>query len=149
VTQHHDALLTGRIIYESRSLPTDAPNEYAKFWSLWRAEKFYECHEVLEELWTRTTGRQRWFYNGLINCAVAVYQHRRGNCFGACRQLWRAQTKLQPFHPQHEGVEIHELLQSVEQEIAASLNQLSNAQKSQQRVVQESVEKRMARDFGA
>lgn len=117
------------------------------FWQLWREERFFECHEVLEELWKRTQTPEKWFYAGLIHCAVSRYQHRRGNAYGACRQWWRATVKLQPFAPQHRGVEIELLLRHVEVEIASSIEQLSSTQQAQRRIVRQLLEKRMARDF--
>jgi predicted metal-dependent hydrolase len=117
------------------------------FWELWREEKFFECHEVLEELWKRTETIEKWFYSGLINAAVAIYQHRRGNVYGACRQLLRAQVKLHPFAPRHRGVDIETLLRSIEDEIASSLAQLSTSQRAQQPALRQSIQQRMARDF--
>src|SRR4028119_1247842 len=111
--QHHDAPPTGTLPFPSPQIPPDAPTEYSQFWQLWEAEKFYECHEVLEELWRRTLGRERWFLNGLINCAVAVYQYRRGNAVGAARQLLLARVKLRLFAPLHDGVAVDDLLQGV------------------------------------
>lgn len=125
----------------------NSPHEYSKFWELWRDEKFFECHEVLEELWKRTETREKWFYGGLINAAVSIYQHRRGNVYGACRQLLRAQVKLHPFAPRHRGVDIETLLRSIEDEIASSLAQLSTSQRAQQPALRQSIQQRMARDF--
>ncbi len=123
------------------------PIEYTMFWELWLAERFFECHEVLEELWKRTRGRERWFYNGLIHGAVAIYQHRRGNSNGAYRQLLRAQVKLLPFAPRHRNLEIAAFLQSVEGEIAPSLAQIGDEQRARWPLLQLSIENRMARDF--
>ncbi|HEX8237182.1 MAG TPA: DUF309 domain-containing protein [Abditibacteriaceae bacterium] len=145
--QHHDAPPTGELPFPTPQVPPDAPNEYSQFWQLWSEERFYECHEVLEELWRRTTGKERWFLNGLINCAVAVYQHRRGNAVGAARQLLRAQVKLRPFKPLHHSIAVDDLLQGVAREIAPSLQMLSEAQRAQWPAVEQSIEQRMARDF--
>lgn len=124
-----------------------APAQYREFWELWRQERFFECHEALETLWRVTGGRQRWFYNGLINCAVAVYQHRRGNAVGAARQLTRAQVKLEPFRPCHDTVDVDELLGAVAEEIASSLTQLSAAQRAGCEEIRKFVNSRMQRDF--
>lgn len=126
--------------------PTDSceySHEYSQFWQLWREEKFFECHEVLEELWRQTNGRQKWFYGGLINAAVAVYQHRRGNFWGAARQLTRARVKLHSFAPFHDGVSIDEFLESVRREIEPSLRKLSKTQAGALDGVRQSVRERM------
>ncbi|HVF85137.1 MAG TPA: DUF309 domain-containing protein [Abditibacteriaceae bacterium] len=125
----------------------EEPIEYSMFWQLWREERFFECHEVLELLWKQTQTREKWFYAGLIHCAVSMYQHRRGNAYGACRQWWRATVKLHPFVPRHRDVEIEALLHHVEREIASSIEQLSTAQRAQRDIVRQSLEERMARDF--
>ena len=145
--KHREAPATGEVPFLAPDIPADAPELYRSFWQLWSAEKFFACHEVLEELWRDTRGAQRWFYNGLINCAVAVYQHRRGNAVGAARQLWRARVKLQPFRPRHYEVDVDGLLAAVEHSIAASLAELSEAQRSQLPALQKSIEQRMERDL--
>ncbi len=129
-----------------QTMPDD-PIEYSKFWQLWRGEKFFECHEELEELWRRTKTPERWFYNGLIHSAVAIYQHRRGNVYGACRQMCRAQVKLQLFAPRFRGVDIFALLESLQIELASSLSQMTAAQREELFVVRDTIQKRMARDF--
>lgn len=48
---------------------------------------YFECHEVLEELWLEE-GRDP-LYQGLLQAAVALYHHRNGNGNGA-RKLFRA-----------------------------------------------------------
>ena len=106
----------------------DAPELYRRFWQLWSEARFFECHEVLEALWRVTAEPQRSFYQGLIHCAVAIYQHRRGNAVGAARQLVRAQARLERFRPNCCQVEVDGLLASVEQEIAPSLARLDAVQ---------------------
>jgi len=145
--KHQEAPVTGVLPYPVPPLPEDAPEGYRRFWQLWSEEKFFACHEVLEEVWRTTWGEQRWFYNGLINCAVAIYQHRRGNAVGAVRQLCRAQVKLEPFRPRYYEVDIEGLLQGVEQSIALSWHSLNAAQRSQLAALRQSVQSRMAQDI--
>lgn len=135
------------MIFEPPQPDAKAPIEYSKFWELWAREEFFACHEVLEELWKRTQTSERWFYGGLINAAVSIYQHRRGNVYGACRQWWRAQVKLRPFAPHFCGVDIEELLRCVEDEISSSLLAQTDSKKQQQNALRQSIEQRMARDF--
>jgi uncharacterized protein len=131
----------------SPSLPPDAPEEYRRFWELWQAGEFFACHEVLEDLWRATSGPQRLFYNGLIHCAVALYQHERGNAVGAARQLLRAQVKLARFLPAHDGVDVAALLAGVEAAIGPSLARLNNAQRAQLPALRRSLEQRVQREF--
>jgi predicted metal-dependent hydrolase len=95
-------------------VPEDALPEYSAFWRLWQEGAYFECHEVLEELWRRETGAIKPFYQGLIHCAVALYHARNGNKLGASRQYSKAKVKLQPFAPEYSGVDVNALLQEVE-----------------------------------
>jgi len=126
------------------------PEKYARiqaeFWDLWRREEFFECHEVLEELWRETPGRERLFLNGLIHCAVAIYQHRRGNAVGAARQLVRAQRKLRSFAPRFQHCEIAPLLAFVETEITSSSASLNEIQGTQLETLRADLEKKIFRE---
>lgn len=145
--QHQDAPPTSKPIFAPPLLSPDALPEMTEFWRLWKEEKFFECHEALEELWRETTGPQRWFLNGLINCAVAIYQHRRGNSEGAARQLRRAQIKLEPSRPSHDGLDVDGLLESVAREVESSCAALSASQRARLEALRKSIEERMAPDF--
>ncbi len=101
--------------------PLLSPPDLAEFWRLWREEKFWACHEALETVWRRESGPRKLFLQGLIHCAVAVFQHRNGNATGAARQIMRAAVKLERFRPHFDGVDIGQLLGGVAGEIAQSL----------------------------
>ena len=52
---------------------------------------YFECHEVLEEYWKEKTDQSRdsvWI--GLIQTAVSLYHHRRGNLAGAKKLATKA-----------------------------------------------------------
>lgn len=127
------------------SLPTDAPFEYAEFWRLWQAEQFFECHEVLEELWHEEHGVRRVFFNGLIHGAVAIYQHRRGNAVGAGRQLMRATWKLELVPCKYLQVDCSEFLACVTDEIATSLAQIDDDERARWADLERTTKKRMQR----
>lgn len=134
-------------LFVPASIPRSTPPPYRKFWKLWRAGEFFACHEVLEELWRATRGRQRLFYNGLINCAVALYQQSRGNIEGAARQLVRAQVKLEPFRPRRDGVEIDRLLNSLQVTLADSLSKLNDKQQARLEALRALVKQKIERDL--
>ena len=112
------------------NLPDDAPFAYREFWRLWRAEQFFECHEVLEELWREERGVRRVFFNGLIHGAVAIYQHRRGNPLGAGRQMMRARWKLELVPRKYLQLDCSEFLAVVEREITISLAQIDEIERA-------------------
>jgi predicted metal-dependent hydrolase len=52
---------------------------------------YFECHEVLEEYWKeRDTEERELHWVGLIQIAVGLYHHRRGNFKGALKMLRNA-----------------------------------------------------------
>ncbi|WP_214847896.1 DUF309 domain-containing protein [Exiguobacterium sp. s193] len=57
-------------------------------------EDYFECHEVLEELW-QAGGRTDESLVALIQLAVARYHHRRGNLTGALRTYPKAFQKIE------------------------------------------------------
>lgn len=72
---------------------------------LFNRREFFECHEVLEEIWTPTRGPERLFLQALIHFAVGFYHHQRHNRPGAERQLRKGLRKLQPYVPTFAGLD--------------------------------------------
>lgn len=72
---------------------------------LFNAGEFYECHEVLEDVWRISDGAERFFLQALIHFAVGFYHHRQGNPAGAERQLRKGLRKLAGYLPAFEGVD--------------------------------------------
>ena len=138
-------MMTTSLLEIAEDVSPDAPREYSQFWQLWREEKFFECHEVLEHLWRATPDESRVFLNGLIHAAVALYQHRRGNAEGAARQLVRAREKLKYPPPIYARVEAETLLRAVEIELEDSLRVLAPPQKVRLAQLQHQVKERLAR----
>lgn len=57
---------------------------------------YFECHEVLEEHWKSDQPNQRKpYWVGLIQIAVGLYHHRRGNFQGALKMISNAITLLE------------------------------------------------------
>ena len=57
---------------------------------LFNKGEYYECHEVIEELWLETPPNDlhRDLYKGVIQAAAAIYQYQRGiwsGAIGLCR----------------------------------------------------------------
>jgi len=145
--KHFEAPATGVLPFPVPDIPAGAAVLYREFWQLWSEEKFFACHEALEVLWRGITGPQKLFYNGLIHCAVAMYQHRRGNAVGATRQLVRAQMKLQAFRPRHFEVDVDALLDGVERAVASSLSTLDARQQTQLAALRQSLKGHIARNI--
>ncbi len=80
---------------------------------LFNAEEFFECHEVLEEVWTDSQQPDRWFLQALIHFAVGFYHHSRNNRNGTTRQLRKGLRKLQAYLPEWDGVRTDEIEREV------------------------------------
>ena len=72
---------------------------------LFNAREFYECHEVLEDLWRPTQGVERFFLQAVIHFAVGFYHHQRGNQRGAELQLRKGLRKLAGYLPVFQGID--------------------------------------------
>jgi predicted metal-dependent hydrolase len=102
--------------------PSQFPADFTEFWALWEEEKFWACHEALEDVWrSEPSAHRRRFLQGIIHLAVAVFQHRRGNAIGASRQMLRARIRLEPFLPVTEDLNVQEMMDGVREEISDSL----------------------------
>jgi predicted metal-dependent hydrolase len=71
-----------------------------------RAGRWFEAHEELELAWRAAPPEERDFYQGLVHVAVAWYQHGRGRPIGTERQLRKALRRLEPYEPEHRGVDV-------------------------------------------
>jgi uncharacterized protein len=76
--------------------------------------EYYDCHDILEDVWFEIRGNSRRFYQGLIHLAVGFYHlTHRNNLNGTLSQLNKGVTKLSDYSPEFQGVEIRELLKNV------------------------------------
>lgn len=68
---------------------------------------YFECHEVLEELWLKEA--RSLLYQGLLQVAVGLYHHRNGNLGGAIKLFAGALAKLEPYPPDALGIDLGKL----------------------------------------
>jgi predicted metal-dependent hydrolase len=86
------------------------PEKYLEGIRLFNEEDFFECHEVLEELWSETLGREKKFYQGLIQAAVALFHFGNENLGGARKLYQASREKLDPFRPFFQGLDVDKFL---------------------------------------
>ena len=100
------------------------PDFYEQGIDLFNEGRFFECHEAWEEIWKRSEGAEKLFYQGLIQAAVAILHAQRGNLDGARSLYEKASAKLDPIPPEHMGVAIAELREALSRfiEIAIEAN---------------------------
>jgi predicted metal-dependent hydrolase len=75
--------------------------------------QFFECHEAWEEIWKRSDGDEKLFYQGIIQAAVAILHAQRGNPDGARSLLEKSLTKLNAMPAEHMGIALGELRDGV------------------------------------
>lgn len=89
------------------------PEKYLEGVRLFNAEDFFECHDVLEELWSETLGEERRFYQGLIQASVALFHFGNENLGGARKLYESARKNLEPYAPLYMGLNLDEFLGSM------------------------------------
>ena len=93
--------------------PPPYPPQYLEGLRLFNEHKFFECHDVLEELWAETTGDERRFYQGLIQVAVSLFHFGNGNLGGARKLYHSSQKYLSAYPARYMGLDLESLLASL------------------------------------
>ena len=74
---------------------------------------FFECHETLEEIWLEEHGKDRGFYQGIIQIAAGYFKWEQGVLIGAIKLLRSGLEKLAVYPPMHLGVNLDSFTQGV------------------------------------
>jgi hypothetical protein len=107
---------------------------YRAFFRCWNEQRYYEAHDVLEQLWLRTKSRDADYFKGLIQAAGAFvhlqkqFQHpshaKHGRRLPPAVRLFRlAEQNLSSFLPRHHCLDVAalcRLLRAYADEIVAS-----------------------------
>jgi len=72
-----------------------ASTEYARGLALFNEAKFFEAHEVLEDVWRAAPANEKKFLQGVVQIAVAFHHHSTGNRVGMRSVLERAIRNLE------------------------------------------------------
>lgn len=59
------------------------PREYLRGIEDFNAGRYFDAHEIWEEIWLRSSGETKMFYQMLIQAAVGLHHYERGNARGA------------------------------------------------------------------
>jgi len=107
---------------------------YLAFFKCWNEQRYYEAHDVLEQLWLNTDSRDADFFKGLIQAAGAfVHLQKRFEYPShakhskrlppAVRLFRLAEKNLSRFMPRHHGLDVaalRQLLHAYADQIVAS-----------------------------
>ena len=107
---------------------------YRAFFHCWNEQRYYDAHDVLEQLWLKTKSSDADFFKGLIQAAGAFvhlqkhFEHpshaKHSRRLAPAVRLFRlAEGNLASFTPQHHGLDVAalcQLLNAYADQIAAS-----------------------------
>jgi uncharacterized protein len=88
-------------------------HSYIRGIRLFNEHKFFEAHEVLEDVWRAAPHDSKKFFQGLIQVAVALHHESRGNRVGAVSLLKRAARNLATYPEGFQGMHVPQLLQAI------------------------------------
>ncbi|MEE9163882.1 MAG: DUF309 domain-containing protein [Thermoplasmata archaeon] len=81
---------------------------------LYNTGLFFETHEVLEDVWLVEEGEDKPFLQGLIKIAAAFVHFKKGTYQGMWDLLQGGRQMLEPYRPEHRGVELANFLREIE-----------------------------------
>ncbi len=80
--------------------------EYVHALKLFNTKYFWECHEVLEDIWMTKQAPLKTFLQGIIQSAAAFYHVLGENPRGVIKLSQDAQNKFLNFSDSHLGVDL-------------------------------------------
>ena len=100
---------------------------YRAFFRCWNEQRYYEAHDVLEQLWLKTDSDDADFFKGLIQAAGAFvhlqknFEHPSHPKHGrrlqpAVRLFQLAEKNLAPYAPVHHAFDVDKFLKLLRQE---------------------------------
>jgi predicted metal-dependent hydrolase len=81
------------------------------------AGRYFEAHDILEDLWQGYREADRVFLQALIHSAVGLYHLENDNLKGARSQLSKACLKIEPYRPKYWGVRVDILYASLKDQL--------------------------------
>ncbi|WP_232696829.1 DUF309 domain-containing protein [Brevibacillus daliensis] len=88
------------------------PQQYLDFFQKFNEHEFYECHDLLEEIWMEQ--KQNKFLQGLLQMAVGLYHLEYGNIKGARWMFQNAQKYLKAYAPFYWDLDVEDVLNYLE-----------------------------------
>src|SRR4030095_16411694 len=81
---------------------------------LFNEHEFFDAHEVWEDVWHMAYGLKHSFYQGMIQCAVALEHYKRSNPRGVLSLYKSYQTKFRDVPDRFMGLDVKEFLKEME-----------------------------------
>ncbi|MFY0544742.1 DUF309 domain-containing protein [Brevibacillus sp. H7] len=93
------------------------PEQYYQFVDKFNEREFYECHDLLEELWMEDKSNK--FLQGLLQLSVGLYHFECGNIKGARWMFANARKYLTRYAPVHWDLDVNQVLAYLDSCLAA------------------------------
>ena len=89
---------------------------FTKGLELFNHGEYFECHEVIEELWLGTPSEDKYrdLYKGVIQAAAALYQWERGVPSGAQGLYKSSVVYLRKYMPKALGLNVEKLVEDID-----------------------------------
>jgi hypothetical protein len=84
---------------------------------LFNRREFFQAHEVWEEAWQMACGIKHGFYQGMIQCAVALEHYRRSNPRGVVSLYKTYPTKFRNVPAIFMGLDVQTFLSQMRQSL--------------------------------
>lgn len=86
--------------------------------SLFNQQDYFNCHEILEEVWRESSTDDKHFYEGLIRLSTGLHLrfHRRIQQ-GAINLLTQGLMRLEQYQPTYLGVDVARLYKEVDEHL--------------------------------
>lgn len=88
------------------------PGQYLQYIDKFNAGEYYECHDLLEEIWMEDKSDK--FLQGMLQLAVGLYHREYGNIKGARWMFGNARKYLLRYEPTHWGLDVGEVLRYID-----------------------------------
>jgi uncharacterized protein len=102
-------MIARKFYRESNQRAMKENEQFSRGIALFNARKFFEAHEVWEELWLVEPEPEKTFLQGLIQLAAAFHHHSRGNPRGTQSLMAAALAKLERFPDDRRGLDLAKL----------------------------------------
>ncbi len=84
-------------------------HEYLEGIKLFNSGMYFECHEMIEDIWMKVEGLDKLHYQALIQVAVGVHHFKNGNWTGAIGLYEKALEKWKQLPSTYLGMDIEKL----------------------------------------
>lgn len=103
------------------------PRQYLEGIKHFNARRYFDAHEVWEEIWLNASDQTKLFYQMLIQAAVGLHHYERGNTRGASGLYHNVVAKLQRLPAVYMSIDLVEFSRAFKSFFAALIENESEA----------------------